>query len=91
LINEAGATDYPLVTFSYLMVYESLDGIYGAAYNLQKAENLVDWLNWTVTVGQTYSAELYYVPLPASVTLADQASIKAITYQGATIPVCTVT
>jgi phosphate transport system substrate-binding protein len=91
LINEAGATDYPLVTFSYLMVYESLDGIYGSAYNLQKAENLVDWLNWTVTVGQTYSAELYYVPLPASVTLADQASIKAITYQGATIPVCTVT
>ncbi|MCI4360441.1 MAG: phosphate ABC transporter substrate-binding protein PstS [Thermoplasmata archaeon] len=89
LINEAGATDYPITTFSYLMVFTSLDGIYGSAYNLQKAENLVDWLNWTVTAGQSYAAQLYYVPLPAAVTAADQTTIKAITFGGATIPVCT--
>jgi len=91
LINQPGATDYPIVTFSYLMVYKSLDSVYGSGYNLQKAENLVDWLNWTVTIGQTYSAQLYYVPLPAAVSVADQASVKAITYAGATIPVCTTT
>ena len=93
LINEPGAGDYPITTFSYLMVYESLSTVYGSAYNLQKAENLVDFLNWTVSanLGQSYSAELYYVPLPAAVIAEDQKTIAAITYNGAAITVCTPT
>jgi phosphate transport system substrate-binding protein len=93
LINEAGATDYPITTFSYLMVYQALDTVYGSAYNLQKAENLVDFLNWTVsaTLGQSYSGELYYVPLPAAVLAEDQKTIASITYSGAAIPICTPT
>jgi phosphate transport system substrate-binding protein len=91
LINEMGTGDYPITTFSYLMVYQSLSSVYGSSYTLTKAENLVDFLNWTVSanLGQSYSGELYYVPLPASVIAEDQKSIEAITYNGAAIPICT--
>ena len=89
VINEPGAGDYPITTFSYLMVYQSIDGAYGSSYGLGKAQNLVDFLNWTITYGQSYSAQLYYVPLPASVVTSDQSTIKTITYGGAAIPICT--
>jgi phosphate transport system substrate-binding protein len=89
LINEPGSATYPIATFSYMLVYKDLSGAYGSSYTLQKAENLVDWLNWTVTYGQSYSAQNYYVTLPAGVVSADQQTIYSMTYNGASIPVCT--
>jgi phosphate transport system substrate-binding protein len=89
LINEAGSNDYPITTFSYLMVYTALDTVYGSSYNLEKAKNLVDFLNWTITYGQAYSGQLYYVPLPSNVVTEDQASIALVQYGGAAVPVCT--
>ncbi|HEV2449262.1 MAG TPA: phosphate ABC transporter substrate-binding protein PstS [Thermoplasmata archaeon] len=89
LINEPGAGTYPIATFSYMLVYKDLSGAYGSSYTLQKAENLVDWLNWTVTFGQSYSSQNYYVTLPAGVVSADQQTIESMTYNGASIPICT--
>lgn len=89
LLNMPGAGDYPITTFTYLMVYESLDTVYGSAMTLNVAENLVNFLNWTITYGQAYSAVLYYVPLPANVVAADQASLALIQYGGAAVPICT--
>ncbi len=89
LVNEPGAGDYPITTFSYLMVYGSLDGVYGSGFDLNKAENLVNFLNWTVTYGQSDSGTLYYVPLPDTVVAASQASLKLITYGGQPVPICT--
>jgi phosphate transport system substrate-binding protein len=88
LINAPGSGDYPISTFSYLMVYQDLSGAFGSSYTLNKAENLVDWLNWTITQGQTYSTGLYYDPLPASVIAVDDATLKSITYNGAALPIC---
>jgi phosphate transport system substrate-binding protein len=88
LINEAGASDYPLATFTYLLVYKDLGTAYGSSYNLAKAENLVDFLGWVLTTGQTYSAQLYYVPLPASVVTLDQATVASMTFNGQAIPSC---
>jgi len=45
-----------------------------------KGEALVDLLNWAVTDGQAYSAELNYAPLPPSAVAKAQALIKLITY-----------
>jgi len=92
LINAPGAGDYPITTFSYLLVYGSLDGVYGtggSGYDLNKAENLVNFLNWTLTYGQSDSGALYYVPLPANVVQSSQASLALVTFGGAPTPICT--
>ena len=89
LINEPGPTDYPVTTFSYLMVYESLDGVYGSGFDLNKAENLVNFLNWTLTYGQSYSGQLYYVPLASNVVAGAQLSLALITFGGSAVPLCT--
>jgi phosphate transport system substrate-binding protein len=94
LINAPGAGDYPITTFTYLMVYTALDSAYassGIPYTQAKAEDLVNWLNWIVnaTEGQSYSATLYYVPLPASVLTIDQTTVHSITYGGTAVPTCT--
>ncbi len=89
LLNAQGVSDYPITTFTYLLVYESLDVIYGSSMTLDHAKNLVDFLNWTITYGQAYSAALYYVPLAANVVTSDQASLALVQYSGASVPVCT--
>jgi phosphate transport system substrate-binding protein len=91
LINQAGSGTYPLATFTYMLFYQDLSSAYtgSSAYTLQKAENLVNWLNWTVTYGQGYSAQNYYVVLPAGVVAADRQTIESMTFNGAAIPICT--
>lgn len=87
VVNSAGTSDYPIASLTYLMFYQSLSAS-GLSYNLQKAENLVNWLNWTIHTGQTYSGQLYYVPLPASVVALDVTTLKSVTYNGAVVPEC---
>ncbi|MGC2289976.1 MAG: phosphate ABC transporter substrate-binding protein PstS [Thermoplasmata archaeon] len=88
MINAPGVKDYPIATFSYMLYYQA------AASNpvftsLAYASTFANWLNWTVTEGQTYSGQLYYIPLPAAVVAADQATIASMTFNGATVPTCT--
>ena len=94
LINANGAGDYPIVTFTYVMVYTALDTAYagsGNPYTLSKAEDLVNWLNWMVnaTEGQTFAPAVDYIVLPASVLAIDVTTIASITYGGAAVPTCT--
>ncbi len=87
MINAPGVKDYPVATFSYMLFYAEAKNnpvITSQAY----ASSFANWLNWTVTKGQTYSAQLYFIPLPASVVTADQATIASMTYNGAAIPAC---
>jgi phosphate transport system substrate-binding protein len=84
--NAPGAHDYPLATFTYVFVYTDVGVAYGSSYTLTKAEALVDWLHWMVTAGQSYSAALYYVPLPSSIVSADLTTIGSLTYNGSPIP-----
>jgi phosphate transport system substrate-binding protein len=88
LTDEPGAGDYPITTFSYLLVYEDQSqAISGASLTL--AENVVNFLNWTVTYGQADAGQLYYVPLPSNVVAVDQAAMKLITFGGTPVPICT--
>ena len=76
MLNAPGAEDYPLATLTYVFVYQNESA---AGYmSTTVAGALVDFLHWIVTVGQSYSAELYYVPLPAGVVSSDQATINSI-------------
>jgi len=86
-LNSPGATDYPITSLTYLLVYQNLSAAY-PAYALNNAENLVDFLHWVITTGQTWSALLYYVPLPAFIVNDDNATVNSMTFNGAAIPVC---
>jgi phosphate ABC transporter phosphate-binding protein len=73
--NAPGANDYPLATLTYVLVYQNESA---AGYSTAAASALVDFLHWVVTVGQTYAAELYYVPLPSAIVTSDLTTISAI-------------
>ncbi len=87
VLNAPGTYDYPITSLTYVLVYQDLSAAY-PMYNLTKAENLATFLWWMVTTGQNYSAPLYFVPLPQSVVLHDEAMIESMTFNGSTIPVC---
>ncbi|MGA8542749.1 MAG: phosphate ABC transporter substrate-binding protein PstS [Thermoplasmata archaeon] len=84
--NAPGAHDYPIATLTYVFVYTDVGVAYGSGYTQAKAEALVDWLHWMITVGQGYSAVLYYIPLPSFIVTADNTTINSLTYNGAAIP-----
>jgi phosphate transport system substrate-binding protein len=90
MINANGVGDYPLATFIYLYVYQAADK--GFSATLEKAEVIVQWLDWVVssTEGQSYAAgaNLYYPALPNTVLQTDVAGIATMTYNGASIPSC---
>lgn len=93
LLNAPGSQDYPITSLTYVLVYQNLSKAYSGSsntYTLAKAENLVDFLSWMVTVGQNYSAPLDYDPLPPSIVGADLATIHSITFDGSAIPSCIV-
>ncbi|MGP8076082.1 MAG: phosphate ABC transporter substrate-binding protein PstS [Thermoplasmata archaeon] len=90
VLNAAGAHDYPISSFTYVFVYADLGAAYGASYTKVDAQNLVDFLAWIVSAhdGQSYSAELYYVPLSAAAISYDLAAIDSITYNGGALTPC---
>lgn len=90
LLNAPGANDYPITSLTYLLVFQNLSAAYSSisGYSITNAENLVDFLHWAITTGQTWSALLYYVPLPAFIVSADNATINSMTYNGAAVPTC---
>jgi phosphate transport system substrate-binding protein len=87
--NSPGAHDYPISTFTYVLVYQDMGKAFGSLITQSQVENLVSFLHWIVTAGQSFATSLFYVPLPASVVTSDQTVISAMTYNGAAINVCT--
>ncbi|MGP8077108.1 MAG: phosphate ABC transporter substrate-binding protein PstS [Thermoplasmata archaeon] len=87
LLNAPGANDYPITSLTYVIVYQNLSVAY-PTITLTHAENLVDFLHWILTTGQSYAAPLYYVPLPAAIVAHDNTTLASITFDGASIPVC---
>jgi phosphate transport system substrate-binding protein len=85
ILNEPGATTYPIATFSYVMVYSDLGAVYGSSESHAHAQGTVAFLWWAVTTGQQYSTGLSYVPLPSNVVTSDETSINSILYNGATL------
>lgn len=65
--DPTGKESYPIVTYSWLLLYRKYD-------DPQKAAALKDYVNWCLTVGQEHSESLGYLRLPPHVvTLAVQA------------------
>ena len=71
LPDPEGEESYPIVTFSWLLLYESYP-------SPAKVAALKKFLTWGLTTGQSYSRELGYIPLPAEVASLSLAALDRI-------------
>jgi phosphate ABC transporter phosphate-binding protein len=83
ILNAAGSESYPIVSFSYILVYKELNVI----PNLTEAEavGIVQFLWYMVHDGQSLAAGLSYAPLPDNVVTLNEATIKSITFNGVAV------
>lgn len=83
LLNAQDSEAYPIVSFSYLMVYKELNVISGMTQ--EKATALVDFLWYVMHDGQEIAPELSYAELPTNVVNINEVTLKSITYNGQTL------
>jgi phosphate transport system substrate-binding protein len=83
ILNAPGSTSYPIVSFSYIVVYKELNVI--PSLTQAEATALVQWLWYMVHDGQNRASALSYAPLPANVVSIDEATIRSITFNGQTV------
>jgi phosphate transport system substrate-binding protein len=73
LVNQPGKETYPVVGFTWLLVYEQQK-------DKVKGQKLVDFLTWSLHKGQKLAAPLLYAPLPENVVKMVDKSIKSIKF-----------
>ncbi|MBE9216335.1 phosphate ABC transporter substrate-binding protein PstS [Plectonema cf. radiosum LEGE 06105] len=66
------ADSYPIITYSWLLVYKRYE-------DSQKAKALREVIEWGLTEGQKFGPELGYVPLPSEVVNKASAALSQIT------------
>jgi phosphate transport system substrate-binding protein len=86
MVNAPGADSYPIASFSYLLLYKELTTNPGLR-DQNKAQNLVDFINWVITDGQQFAPDLGYVPLPEQVVQLNKETLGGLTVNGARLQV----
>lgn len=66
-----GDASYPVVTYTWILAYQNYD-------DPDKLQALKDVVNWSLTDGQDFAAELGYIPLPDNVVEKVQAKLDTI-------------
>jgi phosphate transport system substrate-binding protein len=84
VLNAPGAQAYPIVSFTYLLVYTELNVVPDMTQT--KATALVQFLWWVVHDGQQLGPALQYAQLPSNVVGIDETSIQSITFDGQQLP-----
>jgi phosphate ABC transporter phosphate-binding protein len=84
LLNTNSADAYPIVTFTYLLVYKELNVVPNLTQN--QATAIVQMLWYIVHDGQSRAAPLQYASLPANVVAINENTIRSITFNGQTLP-----
>jgi hypothetical protein len=70
--RSGGADAYPIVTFSWILLYKNYD-------NAEKAKTIRDLFRWCLQDGQQFATQLGYVRLPQNVTSKALAALGTIT------------
>ncbi|XHH10364.1 MAG: phosphate ABC transporter substrate-binding protein PstS [Candidatus Bathyarchaeia archaeon] len=83
LLNADDSEAYPIVSFTYLLVYKELSDIPGMTES--RATALVQFLWYIVHDGQDLGPALEYAPLPSNVVQLNEATIQSITFNGQTL------
>ena len=73
LVNQPGKESYPIVGFTWLLVYEQQK-------DQVKGKKLAEFLTWSLHNGQKMAAPLLYAPLPDTVGKMVEKTIKEIKY-----------
>jgi phosphate transport system substrate-binding protein len=86
-VNQPGLTTYPIVGYSWVMLYKSFDGTIAGAPSKGQVEGLIYFLNWSLTTGAVYSTGgvQCYAPLPASVKTLVIAELKKVKFNNVTV------
>ncbi len=71
LVNQPGKESYPVVGFTWLLVY-------GEQKDKVKGQKLVQFLSWSLHDGQKIAPQLGYAPLPESVVKVVEKTLKEI-------------
>ena len=66
-----GAESYPIVSFSWLLIYENYQ-------DQKKSAELKRFIVWGLSLGQSYSPELGYVALPSEVASLSRAALERV-------------
>jgi phosphate transport system substrate-binding protein len=83
LLNANGGSSYPIVSFTYILVFKELSVVPGMTQ--AKAQAFVNYLWYVVHNGQDQATKLSFVALPYPVRTIDEATIKMITYNSVTL------
>ena len=86
VVNAPGEDSYPIASFSYLLVYKEL-GTNPGLKDKNKAQNLVDFINWAITDGQQFAPDLGYVPLPEQIVQLNKETLRGLTVNSAPVKV----
>jgi len=70
-VDPAGAQDYPIATFTWLLLYKNYP-------DAAKAKALKDFVVYGLTEGQKFAPELGYIALPPSVVEKSKAALETI-------------
>jgi len=73
ITNSPNPTAYPIASFTWILASKQ-------QFDSAKGKALVDLLNWAITDGQAYSADLNYAPLPPAAVARAQALISSIQF-----------
>ena len=84
ILNAPGSNAYPIVSFSYIIVYKELNVITGMTQS--DATAIVQFLWYVVHNGQNQAPALSYASLPSNVVQIDETTIQSITFNGQTLP-----
>ena len=78
IVNAPGKASAPISGYSWLMLYiDQADKTKGTA--------MVDFLDWLVTDGQQYAANVHYARLPSNIVKDDINSLKTVTSGGSAL------
>jgi phosphate transport system substrate-binding protein len=80
ILNAPASDAYPIVSFSYLLVYKELNVVSGMSQ--AEAVGVVQFLWYAVHDGQSLAASQSYASLPSNVVSIDETTIKSITFNG---------
>jgi phosphate transport system substrate-binding protein len=70
-VDPEGASDYPIVSFTWLLLYGKYD-------DAAKLAALKEFVTYGLTDGQKFSEELGYIPLPAPVVEKAKAVLATV-------------
>jgi len=75
ITDAAGATAYPIASYTYILVYQDQK-------DAAKGKALVDFLWWGIHDGEKFAKDLQYAPLPEEIVKRAEALIGTITSGG---------